>query len=908
MHLEIRRALNACGRRRSYRYFFALSLGAMCMLGCDSQPPNETPASRTAETVVEAPVDPLAYSVPEGDASELIQFMSEVVSQPPRGETDEEQTVDVGRQMDARIIAAERLDKIADSDSQRLIAKRTKLESLRVLGMLSRENGRTLFSEYAEALAGDPSSEIAKLGRLGKYQMLLDDFVASDSRDPIPVIERLQALLENEQADLPLYNVANETAMLLKNVGLALESNTVLERIGKTFANHSNEEIAAAARRALAESHLSRLRVAYQDTIGGEPDAESSLISAAQEMLQADEIPAPIILALLNMTQNLEYSGKVPIAGELYELAAGAADRVKDAQAQERSRSLAEQGLRRIQLVGQPFDIVGQTVDGEAFSWSDYEGKVVLVDFWATWCGPCIKEIPNVRENYDRFHEAGFEVVGVNLDEQRDLVTRFLKQNNLPWATVVSDDEEALGFDDENARRYNVHAIPFLVLIGRDGNVDALHLRGDLLTERLERLLRESDETEATDGVDDSATAAPAEPDTDTDTEAEAEVGVEVGVEVEMEIAQSNDDEPQSEETTELGQTETPPPDDPTLREALIESNPYLAAEELSASELVLYLLELADKPKSIQARSGFREAVVDAADRILAQSDKEKYRRIASQKKLNFIHRDARVGDEQAQAELIAFVEILEQDMPDLAREEIRFFRLEQQALQSDEADVDLIDRCCEYLSELAESLDGRHLRLASATVELVNRLPLEEREPYFDRLSKALLTSSHREVAWYGKRLAAKPKSGSELVGQALALDGITTDGNVFDIKFYREQVVVVDFWATWCGPCRKAHAILAEFAERHDEVRIVGVSLDTDDDALSEYLKTAEVPGITLFGENARKAADDYGIRALPSFLVVDTAGKIQAVTDNPHELDQLVTRLLDVGTDDMEGSED
>jgi peroxiredoxin len=115
----------------------------------------------------------------------------------------------------------------------------------------------------------------------------------------------------------------------------------------------------------------------------------------------------------------------------------------------------------------------------------DLRGKYVLVDFWATWCAPCVVEIPRLQAAYTKYHAKGFEIVGVSLDEARSAVVDFAKVRKLPWkqvhnATAGGDLVEAFG----------VRAIPATFLISPEGTIIRLELRGQALDKALEALIR----------------------------------------------------------------------------------------------------------------------------------------------------------------------------------------------------------------------------------------------------------------------------------------------------------------------------------------------------------------------------------------------------------------------------------
>jgi len=123
--------------------------------------------------------------------------------------------------------------------------------------------------------------------------------------------------------------------------------------------------------------------------------------------------------------------------------------------------------------------------EGKMTSLSSLKGNIVLIDFWASWCGPCRKENPNVVQLYQKYHSKGFEVFSVSLDKSREAWLKAIADDHLTW-THVSD----LGYwKSAPALLYGVSSIPFTVLIDREGKIIAKKLRGEDLERKLEELL-----------------------------------------------------------------------------------------------------------------------------------------------------------------------------------------------------------------------------------------------------------------------------------------------------------------------------------------------------------------------------------------------------------------------------------
>ncbi len=127
-------------------------------------------------------------------------------------------------------------------------------------------------------------------------------------------------------------------------------------------------------------------------------------------------------------------------------------------------------------VVGAPFpDFNEKDINGNPLSIANYKGKVVLIDFWATWCPVCRIELPNILATYKKYHDQGFEIIGISGDEDQQKLENFLKSQGMTWPQY--DD----GKDNKLALKYGVSLLPTSFLLDGNGNIIAKDLRGDAL-------------------------------------------------------------------------------------------------------------------------------------------------------------------------------------------------------------------------------------------------------------------------------------------------------------------------------------------------------------------------------------------------------------------------------------------
>jgi thiol-disulfide isomerase/thioredoxin len=187
-----------------------------------------------------------------------------------------------------------------------------------------------------------------------------------------------------------------------------------------------------------------------------------------------------------------------PEREEVYQLIMGAAfqcegdqakalaQEVMDSPAPEQLKAKAKGLLGRMDALGKTVDIQYTALDGRQVDIAQLKGKVVLIDFWATWCQPCVGEVPNVKAAYEKLHPKGFEIVGISFDQSKEALEKFVAEKEMAWPQYF----DGKGWENKFGQTFGINSIPTMWLVDKKGNLRDVNARG-ALEEKVMKLLGE---------------------------------------------------------------------------------------------------------------------------------------------------------------------------------------------------------------------------------------------------------------------------------------------------------------------------------------------------------------------------------------------------------------------------------
>jgi thiol-disulfide isomerase/thioredoxin len=300
------------------------------------------------------------------------------------------------------------------------------------------EGLRAAMLEFENRFPHDPRRWDVKLGRMQ--------------------VDSTRAEIDNRQPDnaVALQLAKEIVASADASAETKIEAKFLAARVHMEALNSSGASIDARARAAV-EADIADFRMNYPE----EPRTASLQLELAQFLKLRDPDAAMSILHDLQESKNLQVAATAE------------------------QQLVAMDALRK--LTRSPLELKFKAVDGADVDLTKLRGKVVLVDFWATWCGPCRMEMPNVVAAYKQLHTNGFEIVGVSLDQSKDKLLAYTKQAGMAWPQYFDGKLWA----NDISTRYGINSIPTAWLVDKKGFVRSTETRGAALTRQVKTLLAE---------------------------------------------------------------------------------------------------------------------------------------------------------------------------------------------------------------------------------------------------------------------------------------------------------------------------------------------------------------------------------------------------------------------------------
>jgi len=226
--------------------------------------------------------------------------------------------------------------------------------------------------------------------------------------------------------------------------------------------------------------------LAFVETNKNEPSLTTlvSFLSSFLSYNQNEEMAETYAVKLQDILKTSDQSMFKSIADNIPQM-------MKQGKEFRQGRTGAGRSDKLVSLPGNTMEFECVLLNGDTLSLAEMEGKVVLIDFWASWCPPCRAEVPGMMAAYEKYHDQGFEIIGYNVDwnsgEDVEFLKDYVEKENIPWLVSSAPASAEAGLINYT-EHYGVQSIPQMILIGKDGKVVSIRARGQALADELEKI------------------------------------------------------------------------------------------------------------------------------------------------------------------------------------------------------------------------------------------------------------------------------------------------------------------------------------------------------------------------------------------------------------------------------------
>lgn len=376
------------------------------------------------------------------------------------------------------------------SSEQLLVGLKTQLVALSHLSGLKDVASARQLDELAKRLVEHPDSELRHQGQVVLFGFEIQNLQNGVLTDASRLVQSASELLEDRRFRSRLEMTSLTHAInVLEQMGFTEEAQRLVEVGFEAFSESMDREL-----RYESWNQLTRQSRSVENFLNSLqsrqnlPSDSGLVLSAARGMVQ--EFPNPVTIEMIaGVIPDIEYSGNLQLSSELTRLVDGELVKFPGGVSVEAISGTLAEHRQRLSWIDKKLelnDLVDS--DGNGLDLNAYEGKVVLIDFWATWCPPCLQEIPNLRQAYQELSGQGFSILSINMDKDPARLSQFLQAQRLPWPTYRAADGDTKRLTDQ----FGITLFPHTLIMNRQGRIVELHVRGSDVRSRAMQLLNET--------------------------------------------------------------------------------------------------------------------------------------------------------------------------------------------------------------------------------------------------------------------------------------------------------------------------------------------------------------------------------------------------------------------------------
>jgi len=449
--------------------------------GSDSAVPTQPPP---------VSVDQLeSIAVPDGTPQELLDFSRQTGSKiatlqrEAQGRVDEAAKTQVIESLRAIISASDKVLGSSEATAeQRKEAIGNEAGAMMYLSQLQPEvDWGQKAREFAASLAADEDPAIAIEGKSILFGLSLGEFAQQENRDVNAIMDQLRALLQDPARTGGVMGISLQAMNMLSSLGHDDQAREALDLIVAAFKDSEDPGVAAEANR-LVEQGLfldAEMEPKFNAVVANRPNSEGVFFDQLESILAQPTTGSLTLEKVAQYINVLQQTGQYETARKLCQLLKEGFANNPDEELRKQADDFVQMALRRLDLIGKTLVVDGPRVNGEALDFSRYQGKTVLLVFFRASSPGSQQELMNVKNAYEKYHERGFDVIGVSVSSDPEALNQLISRAQFPWATITNQDL---------AEQCGANMLPFGVLLDETGKVTDVFIQGQTLGNKLQAM------------------------------------------------------------------------------------------------------------------------------------------------------------------------------------------------------------------------------------------------------------------------------------------------------------------------------------------------------------------------------------------------------------------------------------